>query len=327
MTHICVSDLTSIGSDNGLSPGRRQAIIRTNAGKLLIRPLGTNFSEFLVEILIFSFKKMRLKVSSGKRRPFCLGLNELTHYISELLWIDSVPVPIWHQQWLISFKECCSEKLHYRRRLIEMVKILQLKLSVALSWKIISCILIQISFNFFLRDELTFSTFSGSDKPLPEQWWSNSQMQMIRCICVSQSLSELTHQGIKWCIYASENKAIIGSDNGLSRVRHQAIFWTSAGLLLIAPWETKFNDILIGNLTFSFKKIHLKMSTAKWWAFCLSLNVLNRDQSRYAPSQWEISLHCNDISHWLGTYLDWSLVKWMVSSTRCVHVSQQNGHN
>ena len=78
MTHICVSDLTSIGSDNGLSPGRRQAIIRTNVGILLIRPLGTNFSEFLVEILIFSFKKMRLKVSSAKRRPFCLGLNELT---------------------------------------------------------------------------------------------------------------------------------------------------------------------------------------------------------------------------------------------------------
>ena len=80
MTHICVSDLISIGSDNGLSPGRRQAIIRTNAGILLIRPLGTNFSEFLVEILIFSLQKMRLKVASAKRRPFCLGLHELTHH-------------------------------------------------------------------------------------------------------------------------------------------------------------------------------------------------------------------------------------------------------
>ena len=78
VTHICVSDLTSIGSDNGLSPGLRQAIIRTNAGILLIRPLGTNVSEFLVEIT--SFKKMRLKVSSAKRRPFCLGLNELYSY-------------------------------------------------------------------------------------------------------------------------------------------------------------------------------------------------------------------------------------------------------
>ena len=83
VTHICVSDLTSIGSDNGLSPGRRQAIIRTNAGILLIRPLGTNFSVFSVEILISSFKKTRFKVSSAKRRPFCLGLNELT---SETWW-------------------------------------------------------------------------------------------------------------------------------------------------------------------------------------------------------------------------------------------------
>ena len=77
VTHICVGKLTNIGSDNGLSPDRRQAIIWTNAGFLLIGPLGTNFSEILIEILTFSFKKMRLKVSSAKRRPFCLGLNVL----------------------------------------------------------------------------------------------------------------------------------------------------------------------------------------------------------------------------------------------------------
>ena len=69
--------LTLIGSDNGLAPDRRQAIIWNNAGMLLIGPLGTNFSEILIEILTFSFKKMRLKVSSAKRRPFCLGLNVL----------------------------------------------------------------------------------------------------------------------------------------------------------------------------------------------------------------------------------------------------------
>ena len=75
--HICVGKITIIVSDNGLSPGRRQSIIRTNAGLLLIGPLGTNFSEILIEILTFSFKKMRFKVSSAKRRPFCLGLNVL----------------------------------------------------------------------------------------------------------------------------------------------------------------------------------------------------------------------------------------------------------
>ena len=78
VTHICVSKLTIIGSDNGLSPGRRQAIIGTNAGILLIRPLGTNFSELLIGIQTFSFKKMYLNMSSAKWRPFCLGLNVLS---------------------------------------------------------------------------------------------------------------------------------------------------------------------------------------------------------------------------------------------------------
>ena len=77
VTHICVSKRTIIGSDNGLSPDRRQAIIWINAGILLTATLGTNCSEILIEILSVSFKKMRLKVSSAKRRPFCLGLNVL----------------------------------------------------------------------------------------------------------------------------------------------------------------------------------------------------------------------------------------------------------
>ena len=78
VTHICVGNLTIIGSDNGSSPRRRQAIIWTNAGILLIGPLGTNFSEILIATETFSFKKMHLKISSAKWRPFCLGLNVLT---------------------------------------------------------------------------------------------------------------------------------------------------------------------------------------------------------------------------------------------------------
>ena len=77
VTHICVSKFTIIGSDNGLSPGRHQAIIWTNAGILLIGPLGTNFSEISITIQTFSLKKRHLKMSSGKCRPFCLGLNVL----------------------------------------------------------------------------------------------------------------------------------------------------------------------------------------------------------------------------------------------------------
>ena len=76
--YMCVVKLTIIGSDNGLSPGRCQATIWSNAGILLIGRLGTNFSEILIGIQTFSFKKMHLKMSSAKWRSFCFGLNVLS---------------------------------------------------------------------------------------------------------------------------------------------------------------------------------------------------------------------------------------------------------
>ena len=81
VTHICVSKLSTIGSDNGLSPGRRQAIIWNNARILLMGHLGTKI-QWNVNRNSNIFKKMRLKMPSGKRRPFCLGLNVLkgNHY-------------------------------------------------------------------------------------------------------------------------------------------------------------------------------------------------------------------------------------------------------
>ena len=79
VTHVCVRKLSIIGSDNGLSPDRRQAIIWTNAGILEIGTLGTNFNEILIEIHTFSFKNIHLKMS-GKWRPFCLGLNVFNEF-------------------------------------------------------------------------------------------------------------------------------------------------------------------------------------------------------------------------------------------------------
>ena len=78
VTHIYVSKLNIIGSDNGLLPGQRQAIIWTIARILLIRTLGTNFSENLSEIHTFIFKKMYLKMPSAKLQQFCIGLNVLS---------------------------------------------------------------------------------------------------------------------------------------------------------------------------------------------------------------------------------------------------------
>ena len=55
----------------------RLAISWFNAGILFIWPWGTNFNEVIIEIYIFAFKEMHLKMSSAKWRPFCLCLNVL----------------------------------------------------------------------------------------------------------------------------------------------------------------------------------------------------------------------------------------------------------
>ena len=81
--------LAIIGSDNCLSPDRRQAIIWTNSGILLIIPFEINFIEILIEIYTFLFMKMHLKMSSGKWRPFCRSPNVLNYA-------------------LISYHDCCN---------------------------------------------------------------------------------------------------------------------------------------------------------------------------------------------------------------------------
>ena len=77
VTHICVNNRNIIGSDNDWSPGRRPALISTNAWIFLIWTPTTNFSEILIESHTSSFKKVHFKISSGKWRPFCPGLNVL----------------------------------------------------------------------------------------------------------------------------------------------------------------------------------------------------------------------------------------------------------
>ena len=80
VTHICVSKLTAIGSDNGLSHGRHKAFIWTNAGILLIGPLGANLSEILIENYPFHSRKCIWKwnvvreIATILSRPQCVKL-------------------------------------------------------------------------------------------------------------------------------------------------------------------------------------------------------------------------------------------------------------
>ena len=80
MTLICVNRLNIIGAGNGLSPGRRQINIWTNAGILLNR----NFSEIFSETRTFSRKSIW---------KFCLGLNVLNR-CNHAMNVDKVNVTI-----------------------------------------------------------------------------------------------------------------------------------------------------------------------------------------------------------------------------------------
>ena len=108
VTHIGVSKLTIIGSDNDLSPGWRKAIIWTNAGISLIEPLEINLSEILIEIYICAFTKMHVKMSSGKWRPFHLGLNMFSENGKSrdtIQWDAEATSGFqwWHGRWKINF--------------------------------------------------------------------------------------------------------------------------------------------------------------------------------------------------------------------------------
>ena len=77
MTHIRVGKLTNIGSDNGLAPSRRQTIIWTNVGKLLIGPLRTNFSEFFIQEK--ALENVVCEMASILSRPQCVNVLAVSY--------------------------------------------------------------------------------------------------------------------------------------------------------------------------------------------------------------------------------------------------------
>ena len=74
MVHKYFSKLTIIGSDNGLSPGRRHAIIWTNDGSMYIGTLGTNVSEnSYIFIQENAFENVVCKMAVILFRPQCVN--------------------------------------------------------------------------------------------------------------------------------------------------------------------------------------------------------------------------------------------------------------
>ena len=108
-----------------------------------------------------------------------------------------------------------------------------------------------------MANELTAKMIMGVTNSRAEINEANLFMRMV-----------LTH----WGRVSVGKLTIVGSDYGLSPARRQAITWSNAGIWLIGPLGTNFSEIVIGIQTFSFMKMHLNMSSAKWRSFCLGPN-------------------------------------------------------
>ena len=211
VTHISVSKLAIIGSDNVLSPGRRQAIIWPNAGIFIIEPLGTKFSEILIKIYTFSFKKMHLKMSFGKWRPFCLGLYVLTQCSVTRAYMHAsatwVTISLqWHHNGHDSLsnhqpRDCLLKRL-FRRRSKKTSKL---------------CV-----------TGLCAGNSPGTGE-FPAQMASNAE-----------------HVSIWWRhhdIHASAKWVTIYSSNILTPDRHQFITWMNTDLSLSELRETNFSNL------------------------------------------------------------------------------------
>ena len=122
---------------------------------------------------------------------------------------------------------------------------------------------------------------------VPRPWWVNQISGNEKFVCLygssnmaasvacpdrSDKLAS-THWGQETQISISE-WVIIGSGNGLSPVRCQAITWTNDDIISIVPSKTYFSEISIKIYKFSIKKIHSNMLSANCWPFFSSLHLL-----------------------------------------------------
>ena len=95
--------------------------------------------------------------------------------------------------------------------------------------------------------------------------------------------------------YASVKEVNIGSGNGLSPLWRQSITRTNAGLLSFGLLGTNFNEIQTRILSFSFKKIHLKLSSAKMAAILSRGRWVDDMVGNVASSplpEWPLILSC-----------------------------------
>ena len=121
-------------------------------------------------------------------------------------------------------------------------------------------------------------------------WWT-SRIYGTYSVTSCQNL----HHGITYTgfmisyTYISIHKVVTVLGNGSAPIRCQSITFNNGN----------------GYINFSVIKLLFLIKNLKFQSGFFV--VIIRDYFVYAPSQWETTLQCNVVSHWLGAHTKWSL--------------------
>ena len=168
MTRIYVSKIDQIKADDGLSPVRCQVIIWANVVLLLIDILGTYLGEISIEIQTYSFKKLRLEMSSTKWRPFRFGTNVLNiEVLSVLRVLGSLATFFFYQK--STEEHFVNVYCSYRIHLIDLFLIMNIVANCLLRMKCFCHLNSQIGTIFHRTDP----------RVAPSQWGTSLQSNTV----------------------------------------------------------------------------------------------------------------------------------------------------
>ena len=229
-----------IGSGNGLLPLWHQAITWTNVDFLPIRPLQTNLNDILIKIQIFHFSKMHLKIQVAIEWP----MNEL--------------------DWQVPENKCiCEELNHFSHKLPFCRGHFQIDFFVQNY-----CILIQVSLilNGLISDGqalvLIMAWCRLGGKPLSESAMVSLSDSYKYA---SQGLISSPPSAAYMCQWIRSALVYI---MGCRLFNAKPLSKPMLGYCQLDPLEKNFSEIFIKMQNFSFTKMHLKISSAKWRPFC-----------------------------------------------------------
>ena len=135
------------------------------------------------------------------------------------------------------------------------------------------------------------------------QWWIHTEA--LRHVSVNQIIIIGSCYVMVWCL------VITGTNDDWLSVRPLSTEFNKIWIKILQTFPFKMeNEILSAIHTSSFKKMHLKISSAKWRPFFLGLNVLI---GRLVYQSWFSALYNGASSIWCQAN-SWTNVNWIVGN-------------